>query len=230
MSMTEEAFRSFYDRTARSVWGYLARLTGDPALADDLLQDAYYRFLRAGVSMKTKPTAATPSSRLRRTSPATPRAGVARCRFSSPTVRATSPRRKTWRDAFQRTTDVGRALESMKPRERAMLWLAYAEGSSHQEIAAALGVKTASVKLLLFALGDDSLESLGARRYREAGGRMMTSRIECVREDEVLMMVSTDRWPDAAPAELREHADQCQVCRELGLAAGAMVKRPKRPR
>ena len=47
----------------------------------------------------------------------------------------------------------------------------------------------------------------------------MTSRIECVREDEVLMMVSTDRWPDAAPAELREHADQCQVCRELGLAA-----------
>jgi hypothetical protein len=53
---------------------------------------------------------------------------------------------------------------------------------------------------------------------------MMTSRIECVREDEVLMMVSTDRWPDAAPAELREHADQCQVCRELGLAAGAMSK------
>ena len=53
---------------------------------------------------------------------------------------------------------------------------------------------------------------------------MMTSRIECVREDEVLMMVSTDRWPDDAPAELREHADQCQVCRELGLAAGVVSK------
>ena len=53
---------------------------------------------------------------------------------------------------------------------------------------------------------------------------MMTSRIECVREDEVLMMVSTDRWPDRAPAELRAHADQCQVCRELGLAAGSMSK------
>ena len=48
LAMTEEAFRSFYDRTSRSVWGYLARLTGDPAMADDLLQDAYYRFLRAG--------------------------------------------------------------------------------------------------------------------------------------------------------------------------------------
>ena len=51
---------------------------------------------------------------------------------------------------FEKTTDVGRALQSLKPRERAMLWLAYAEGSSHQEIATALGVKTASVKLLLF--------------------------------------------------------------------------------
>ena len=51
---------------------------------------------------------------------------------------------------------------------------------------------------------------------------MITSRVECVREDEVLMMVSTSRWPDAAPAELRQHADHCQVCRELGLAAKAL--------
>jgi DNA-directed RNA polymerase specialized sigma24 family protein len=30
------------------------------------------------------------------------------------------------------------------------LWLAYAEGSSHQEIADTLGLKVGSVKLLLF--------------------------------------------------------------------------------
>src|SRR6478736_2607271 len=45
--MDEDAFRAFYDRTARSVWSYLARITGDRALADDLLQESYYRFLRA---------------------------------------------------------------------------------------------------------------------------------------------------------------------------------------
>src|SRR5438874_10970902 len=45
--MSEEDFRAFYDRTARQVWAYLARITGDAALADDLLQEAYYRFYRA---------------------------------------------------------------------------------------------------------------------------------------------------------------------------------------
>ena len=37
--MDEDTFRAFYDRTARSVWAYLSRMTGDPHLADDLLQD-----------------------------------------------------------------------------------------------------------------------------------------------------------------------------------------------
>src|SRR4030095_16500176 len=45
--MDEETFRAFYDRTARAVWAYLARITGDRTLADDLLQESYYRFLRA---------------------------------------------------------------------------------------------------------------------------------------------------------------------------------------
>jgi RNA polymerase sigma-70 factor (ECF subfamily) len=38
----------------------------------------------------------------------------------------------------------------LKPRERALLWLAYAQGSSHREIADVLGLKAGSIKLLLF--------------------------------------------------------------------------------
>src|SRR5690242_1633801 len=45
--MTEDEFRVFYDRTARPLWGYLARTTGERRLADDLLQETYYRFLKA---------------------------------------------------------------------------------------------------------------------------------------------------------------------------------------
>ena len=41
-------------------------------------------------------------------------------------------------------------MHGLKPRERAMLWLAYTEGSTHREIADTLGLTPRSVKLLLF--------------------------------------------------------------------------------
>ncbi len=52
LQMTEEAFQALYDRTARSLWAYLSRMTGDVSLADDLLQETYYRFLRANGSVR----------------------------------------------------------------------------------------------------------------------------------------------------------------------------------
>src|SRR5580692_12149410 len=45
--MDSEAFSGFYERSARSLWAYLARVSGDPALADDLMQESYLRFLCA---------------------------------------------------------------------------------------------------------------------------------------------------------------------------------------
>src|ERR1700720_2360602 len=48
--MDEETVRAFYERTARGVWAYLARVTGDRQLADDLLQETFYRFLRAAAT------------------------------------------------------------------------------------------------------------------------------------------------------------------------------------
>jgi len=41
-------------------------------------------------------------------------------------------------------------MSHLKPRERAMLWLAYAEGASHREIADVLGLRPASLKPMLF--------------------------------------------------------------------------------
>jgi RNA polymerase sigma-70 factor, ECF subfamily len=38
----------------------------------------------------------------------------------------------------------------MRPRDRQLLWLAYAEGYSHREIAEVTGLASASIRLLLF--------------------------------------------------------------------------------
>src|SRR5579859_1660426 len=54
LAMDEDAFRAFYDRTAGPLWGYLSRISGDRQLADDLLQEAYYRLLKARVAFENE--------------------------------------------------------------------------------------------------------------------------------------------------------------------------------
>src|SRR5215471_14448706 len=50
LPMDEESFRGFYERTARPLRAYLSRALGDFPLAEDLMQEAYYRFLRSASS------------------------------------------------------------------------------------------------------------------------------------------------------------------------------------
>jgi RNA polymerase sigma-70 factor (ECF subfamily) len=66
--------------------------------------------------------------------------------------------------------DVARALEQLKPRERSLLWLAYAQGFSHEEIASQLGLRTGSLKALLFRARRRLVNALG-ERYRSGGRR-----------------------------------------------------------
>jgi len=152
--MDEDTFRVFYERTARPVWAYLSRMTGEPRLADDLLQEAYYRFLRAGVAHESDAHRRNYLFRIatnlvhdlrRRPRPDSVSIGSGRDGIDRP-----DPRASEAASGAAARVDLDRAMARLKPREREMLWLAYAQGSSHQEIAQALGLKTASIKLLLF--------------------------------------------------------------------------------
>jgi RNA polymerase sigma-70 factor (ECF subfamily) len=148
--MDEDAFRAFYDRTARGVWAYLARITGDRQAADDLLQECYYRFLRAKVTHDDEPHRKNYLFRIA--------TNLARDRYRR---RAAAPDTATEIDEThgadtgaatraETRADLQRALGRLKPRERELLWLAYAQGSTHEEIGATLGLKTGSIKPLLF--------------------------------------------------------------------------------
>lgn len=152
LKMDEETFRAFYDRTARGLWAYLTRVTGDRHAADDLLQEAYYRFLRAGATHESEAHRRNSLFRI-----ATNLARDARRRqlvrpqtTGHPDDLLTVHAPATSDRATEQRAELSRAMARLKPRERALLWLAYAQGSSHREIADTLGVKTASVKLLLF--------------------------------------------------------------------------------
>lgn len=151
-SMDDEAFAAFYERSARSLWAYLARTSGDPALAEDIMQESYVRFL----------CLASPPSYLDE--------GEIACRRYLFRI-ATNLLRDHWRRPraafiedlpeslfacpgeqapFDSQMILGPALKSMRPRERQLLWLAHAEGYSHREIAEITGLASASIRLLLF--------------------------------------------------------------------------------
>jgi RNA polymerase sigma-70 factor, ECF subfamily len=162
--MDEETFRAFYERTARSVWAYLSRVTGDPQSADDLLQETYYRFLRAQGRWESETHRRAYLFRIA--------TNLARDRHrravASPTVplgdRDVVAERAVSVDI---RADLDRAMGKLRPRERALLWLAYGVGQPHTEIADALGVKTGSVKLLLFRARRKLAGLLGATVSRE---------------------------------------------------------------
>ena len=148
--MTEEAFRTFYELTARPVRVYLSRMTGDDRLADDLLQETYYRFLRSTTAFENDDhrrrylyriaTNLVHDHRRRpRVEVASTMTVDAHPAFSDPHLAERAARR----------IDLQRAMARLTPRERSMLWLAYALGWSHEEIAASIGVKTGSLKPML---------------------------------------------------------------------------------
>lgn len=152
--MEEEAFRVFYERTARSIWAYLSRMTGDRQLADDLLQETYYRFLRARAEYESD---AHRNNALYRIATNLVRDGYRRERRRPVAVQLVDGDdhvdTHTGSDVAERAgtrTDVSRALAQLRPRDRQLLWLAYAQEMSHKEIAEGLGLKTASIKLLLW--------------------------------------------------------------------------------
>ena len=44
--LDDASFGAFYQRTSRPLWGYVYRVTGQAADADDIVQEAYCRLLR----------------------------------------------------------------------------------------------------------------------------------------------------------------------------------------
>jgi RNA polymerase sigma-70 factor (ECF subfamily) len=150
LQMDEEAFRRFYDRTARGLWSYLSRITGDRQLAEDLMQEAYYKFLRAARVYENETHRRNSLFQI-----ATNLARDAHRRHTPMQLPedADHPALTAKGDvaaAAERRTDLARAMAQLTPREREMLWLAHAQGESHRDIAETLGLKAASIRLMLF--------------------------------------------------------------------------------
>jgi RNA polymerase sigma-70 factor (ECF subfamily) len=155
--LSEAAFHAFYRKTARPLWSYICRICGDPTLADDFLQEAYLRFLRVPSLerdeslMKAylyKIATNLITDHWRQT--AREQRWVVQSHSDESFREVPSPSAKDSTASVVLKQDFSRVFQQMKPMERALLWLAYVEGSEHREIASTLGVKEKSIRVLLF--------------------------------------------------------------------------------
>jgi RNA polymerase sigma-70 factor (ECF subfamily) len=148
LPMDNGAFAGFYERTARPLWAYLARSSGNPALADDLMQESFVRFLCADAprdgDVEARRYLFRIASNLLRDHWRRP---VATSIEDVPEMTLVAAAENS---GWETRALLAPALAGLKPRERQMLWLAHAEGYSHREVAEIMGVGSASVRLLLF--------------------------------------------------------------------------------
>lgn len=152
--MGEDEFRAFYERTARPLWSYLSRITGNPHEADDVLQEAYYRFFRAGARHENE---AHRRNSLFQIATNLVRDAARRAKhhmdvpIEDESTSASLPRSTAPVPEHQAAirTDLARGMEKLEPVQRELLWLAYAQGASHEEIADILGLRAVSIRTLL---------------------------------------------------------------------------------
>lgn len=169
VAMNEEAFTAFYQRTARPVWAYLARVSGSPTLADDLVQESYLRFLGASVRWSEGEIACRRylfriATNLLRDHWRRPQPAALEDLPEAALPAITSDRV----EQMDSQALLGPALQRLKPRERQLLWLAYAEGYSHKEIAAITGLNAAGIRLLLFRARHRLARLLRQRNLKKA--------------------------------------------------------------
>lgn len=150
IAMDEETFREFYELTARPLWIYLSRMSRDPQLADDILQETYYRFCRSGSTYESDSHRRNAlfhiATNLLRDH-ARRRRGILHVALDD--VSGAQIGTTNSGERADRRMDLARAMATLEPRQREMLWLAYAEGESHAEIAKICGVREPSVRTIL---------------------------------------------------------------------------------
>jgi RNA polymerase sigma-70 factor, ECF subfamily len=144
--LDEAAFAALHARTSTPLRAYVYRVVGNASDADDIVQEAFLRMLRADVPADTE-------EHLRRYL----------YRVASNLIVDRWRRQKYERGEEMMTNEpaaprpryeddaaVAKIFAELKPRDRALLWLAYVEGESHEEIASSLGVGRRGIKVMLF--------------------------------------------------------------------------------
>lgn len=159
---TQAEFEAFYSRTARTLHGYLCRLSNDPATADEVVQETYIRMLSAPAMEE-----AARKGYLYKTA-----TNLLRDRWRK------IKRERKWQELstgseqvhqnFNLPLDMASVFDALTVQERAILWLAHVEELRHREIGAILDVKEKSIKVMVFRAREKARALLNQAGFRSS--------------------------------------------------------------
>ena len=142
VELDEAEFQAVYGAVSRPLFAYLLGVTRRREVAEDLLQETFCRFL---IRQRVMPEDEARRYLFRIAT------NLLRDRWRrEEDVPAPKVSEEGHETDVAAQLDVRRVMQLLKPRERELLWLAYVEGMSHQEIAAVTGLSAMSIRLLLF--------------------------------------------------------------------------------
>lgn len=160
--LSDEAFTAFYRQTANDLRNYAARVVGNVTEADDIVQETYLRLLRRlppGMDVRDlRPYAFRVASNLIKD-----RWRRQQRELAVSELPATS---SGLSDTASRM-DLSKVFLQLRRRDRQLMWLAYVEGASHREIAASLGLRENSVRVLLARARQTLVRLLGGPHDRK---------------------------------------------------------------
>lgn len=160
------AFESLVRRNQNVVRGFLRRLTGSAAAADDLAQETFFVAWRRIGSYEAKGSfkgwlvriAYTQFLQDRRSRQSAARRDEAYM-MEADTMQDDAA-------GVEAKVDLDRILAALSPEQRAAMALCYGEGMSHQEAADALGLPLGTVKSHVLRGREKALSALTAREVR----------------------------------------------------------------
>lgn len=147
-----EPLAAFYARHWRRLWAFLVRMGAEPALAQDIAQDAFARWALSPAPGWDEPRARAYLYRIAHRQLIDQRRRDHRYTTIAEDVQAISA---------GSDFPLAGAWARLAPKERTLLWLAYAEEFSHEEIGRITGLATTSVKVMLSRARDKARATLG---------------------------------------------------------------------
>lgn len=157
--MNETEFKQLYETHAKSLWAYIRRFCNDEDLTNDVVQESFVRMLSREI-----PSLTDPQKKAYLYQTAT-RLVLDHWRANKKMTELTIDDRteQSFEWKTMQKIDLENAFSQLPSNQRSLLWLAYAENYSHNEIADILHIQTKSVRVLLFRAKNKLLKFLSEK-------------------------------------------------------------------